>query len=87
MREILAAHQAAAGRELTDDAAVAEAAGLAVALVPGAEENFKVTTEGDLSRAERLLAPGADIRCGNGFDVHRFGTGKPGDDLRHRHRP
>ena len=73
--EILAAHQAAAGRELTDDAAVAEAAGLAVALVPGAEENFKVTTEGDLSRAERLLAPGADIRCGNGFDVHRFGPG------------
>ena len=75
MREILAAHQAAAGRELTDDAAVAEAAGLAVALVPGAEENFKVTTEGDLGRAERLLAPGADIRCGNGFDVHRFGPG------------
>ncbi len=73
--EILAAHRAAAGRELTDDAAVAEAAGLAVALVAGAEENFKVTTEADLSRAERLLAPGADIRCGNGFDVHRFGPG------------
>jgi 2-C-methyl-D-erythritol 4-phosphate cytidylyltransferase/2-C-methyl-D-erythritol 2,4-cyclodiphosphate synthase len=73
--EILAAHQAAAGRELTDDAAVAEAAGLAVALVPGAEENFKVTTEADLSRAERILAPAADIRCGNGFDVHRFAPG------------
>ena len=68
MRRFLAAHQAAAGRELTDDAAVAEAAGLAVALVPGAEENFKVTTEGDLSRAERLLALGADIRA-NGFDA------------------
>jgi len=73
--EILAAHQAAAGRELTDDAAVAEAAGLTVALVPGAEENFKVTTEADLSRAERILAPAADIRCGNGFDVHRFAPG------------
>jgi 2-C-methyl-D-erythritol 4-phosphate cytidylyltransferase/2-C-methyl-D-erythritol 2,4-cyclodiphosphate synthase len=73
--EILAAHRAAAGRELTDDAAVAEAAGLRVALVPGAEENFKVTTEADLRRAERLLAPAADIRCGNGYDVHRFGPG------------
>ena len=73
--EILAAHRAAAGRELTDDAAVAEAAGLAVGLVQGAEENFKVTTEADLSRAERLLAPAADIRCGNGYDVHRFGPG------------
>ena len=73
--EILAAHRAAAGRDLTDDAAVAEAAGLAVGLVQGAEENFKVTTEADLSRAERLLAPAADIRCGNGYDVHRFGPG------------
>jgi 2-C-methyl-D-erythritol 4-phosphate cytidylyltransferase/2-C-methyl-D-erythritol 2,4-cyclodiphosphate synthase len=74
-REILAAHRAAAGRELADDAAVAEAAGLAVMLVPGAEENFKVTTEADLSRAARLLAPATDIRCGNGFDVHRFTAG------------
>jgi 2-C-methyl-D-erythritol 4-phosphate cytidylyltransferase / 2-C-methyl-D-erythritol 2,4-cyclodiphosphate synthase len=73
--EILAAHRSAAGQELTDDAAVAEAAGLAVGLVQGAEENFKVTTEADLGRAERLLAPGADIRCGNGYDVHRFGPG------------
>ena len=73
--EILAAHRAAAGRELTDDAAVAEAAGLAVALVEGAEENFKVTTEIDLRHAERILVPGIDIRCGTGFDVHRFGPG------------
>lgn len=76
--EILAAHDAAAGRELTDDAAVAEAAGLAVALVPGAEENFKVTTEADLQRARQLLMPASDIRVGNGFDVHRFG---PGDKI------
>src|SRR5579885_395710 len=71
--EILAAHRAAAGRELTDDAAVAEAAGLPVARVEGGEDNFKVTTESDLRRAERILAPAADIRCGSGFDVHRFG--------------
>jgi len=73
--DIMAAHNAAAGRKLTDDAAVAEAAGLAVALVPGQEENFKVTTEADLIRARQLLVPSTDIRVGNGFDVHRFGPG------------
>jgi len=76
--EILAAHRAAAGRELTDDAAVAEAAGLAVALVAGAEENFKVTNEADLLRAQCLLTPQIDLRCGSGFDVHRF---CPGDKV------
>ncbi len=73
--DIMAAHLAAAGRELTDDAAVAEAAGLAVALIAGTEENFKVTTEADLHRAKQILSPGSDIRVGNGFDVHRFGPG------------
>ncbi len=73
--DIMAAHTAASGRELTDDAAVAEAAGLSVALVEGAEENFKVTTEADLHRARQLLSPAVDVRTGNGFDVHRFGPG------------
>jgi 2-C-methyl-D-erythritol 4-phosphate cytidylyltransferase/2-C-methyl-D-erythritol 2,4-cyclodiphosphate synthase len=73
---ILAAHHEMAGRELTDDAAVAEAAGLAVALVEGNEENFKVTTADDLARAERLLALRlGDVRTGQGFDVHAFGPG------------
>jgi 2-C-methyl-D-erythritol 4-phosphate cytidylyltransferase / 2-C-methyl-D-erythritol 2,4-cyclodiphosphate synthase len=74
-RDIMAAHLAAAGLELTDDAAVAEAAGLVVALVEGAEENFKVTTEADLRRAQQILAPAVDVRTGSGFDVHRFGPG------------
>jgi 2-C-methyl-D-erythritol 4-phosphate cytidylyltransferase / 2-C-methyl-D-erythritol 2,4-cyclodiphosphate synthase len=74
--EILAAHRAAAGTELTDDAAVAERAGLAVALVQGSEENFKVTTTDDLARAERLIASRlGDVRTGQGFDVHAFGPG------------
>ncbi len=72
--DILAAHRAAAGEALTDDAVVAERAGLAVALVPGDEENHKVTTEDDLARAARRLLPG-DVRTGQGFDVHRFGPG------------
>lgn len=74
--EILAAHRSHAGAGLTDDAAVAEAAGLPVVLVRGSEENLKVTTLDDLLRAERLLASMAmEYRTGMGFDVHRFGTG------------
>jgi 2-C-methyl-D-erythritol 4-phosphate cytidylyltransferase/2-C-methyl-D-erythritol 2,4-cyclodiphosphate synthase len=78
-RPILGAHRAAAGAELSDDAAVAEQAGIAVALVEGSEDNFKVTTMDDLARAERLLAARCgDIRTGQGFDVHVFG---PGDHI------
>ncbi|WP_448187592.1 bifunctional 2-C-methyl-D-erythritol 4-phosphate cytidylyltransferase/2-C-methyl-D-erythritol 2,4-cyclodiphosphate synthase [Azospirillum sp. sgz301742] len=74
--EILAAHRAAAGLDLTDDAAVAERAGLSVVLVPGKEENFKVTTQDDLTRAERVVTQElGDVRTGMGFDVHRFTEG------------
>jgi 2-C-methyl-D-erythritol 4-phosphate cytidylyltransferase/2-C-methyl-D-erythritol 2,4-cyclodiphosphate synthase len=73
---LLAAHRAAAGEALTDDAAVAERQGIAVRLVEGHVDNFKITTEADLTRAERLLGGAADIRTGTGFDVHRL---IPGD--------
>ena len=75
--EILAAHRAAAGQELTDDAAVAELAGMPVALVEGGQENIKVTTQDDLEGAERWLRGGlaADVRVGQGYDVHAFGPG------------
>jgi 2-C-methyl-D-erythritol 4-phosphate cytidylyltransferase / 2-C-methyl-D-erythritol 2,4-cyclodiphosphate synthase len=73
---ILAAHRAASGTEYTDDAAVAEIHGLAVELVMGSEENFKITTEGDLQRAERLLGGGSwEYRSAGGYDVHRFAPG------------
>ena len=73
---ILAAHREMAGRILTDDAAVAEAAGLSVAIVAGHEENLKVTTVSDLAAAERLLALRlGDVRVGQGFDVHGFAPG------------
>ncbi len=73
--EILEAHRAAQGQALTDDAAVAEAAGLAVGLVAGAESNVKVTTDGDLARLERLLTGILVSRTGMGLDVHAFGPG------------
>ena len=73
-QNILAAHRQAGGDELTDDAAVAERAGLAVAIVEGSEDNVKVTRTGDMVRAERILCAG-ETRTGLGFDVHRFGPG------------
>lgn len=71
---ILAAHRDAAGWNLTDDAAVAEAAGLTVSLTPGNAENIKVTTTDDFGLGERLLGA-ADLRTGTGFDVHPFEDG------------
>jgi 2-C-methyl-D-erythritol 4-phosphate cytidylyltransferase / 2-C-methyl-D-erythritol 2,4-cyclodiphosphate synthase len=74
--EILRAHRAAAGLDLTDDAAVAERAGLALAIAPGSEDNFKITTEDDIARAERLVSARPALpRTGMGFDVHAFGPG------------
>lgn len=72
---ILNAHRRLGGTELTDDAAVAEHAGLEVALVDGEEENVKITTRADLIRAEHWLGQGCETRTGLGFDVHRFGPG------------
>jgi 2-C-methyl-D-erythritol 4-phosphate cytidylyltransferase/2-C-methyl-D-erythritol 2,4-cyclodiphosphate synthase len=73
---ILLAHRDAAGMELTDDAAVAEQAGIAVELVMGDEDNFKITSAGDLARAELLVQSRlGDVRTGTGFDVHRLVDG------------
>jgi 2-C-methyl-D-erythritol 4-phosphate cytidylyltransferase / 2-C-methyl-D-erythritol 2,4-cyclodiphosphate synthase len=68
---------AAAGREdFTDDAALAEWAGHRVNAFPGESTNVKLTTNDDFERAELLrLAALADVRTGNGFDVHAFGDG------------
>lgn len=57
---ILAAHRACATdpslADLTDDTQLIERQGIRVAIVEGSEDNFKITTEPDLARAERLLA-------------------------------
>ncbi|HTV36609.1 MAG TPA: bifunctional 2-C-methyl-D-erythritol 4-phosphate cytidylyltransferase/2-C-methyl-D-erythritol 2,4-cyclodiphosphate synthase [Xanthobacteraceae bacterium] len=73
------AHQraAAAGRDdFTDDAALAEWAGHRVNLFEGETANVKLTTNDDFARAELLHAAAlADVRMGNGFDVHAFAEG------------
>jgi 2-C-methyl-D-erythritol 4-phosphate cytidylyltransferase/2-C-methyl-D-erythritol 2,4-cyclodiphosphate synthase len=78
-RTILDAHRELTGHGLTDDAALAEAAGLPVTLVQGSEDNIKVTTPDDFARAERIAgAAGGTIHVGFGYDVHRF---EPGDHV------
>lgn len=77
--ELLAAHRRADGdgrEDFTDDAALAEWAGLKVAVFAGEVANVKLTTDEDFSRAEaRRIASLPDLRTGNGFDVHAFGDG------------
>ena len=76
---ILEAHRrAAAARQenFPDDAALAEWAGQRVSVFEGEADNLKVTTADDFARAEMTrLATLADVRTGNGFDVHAFSEG------------
>jgi 2-C-methyl-D-erythritol 4-phosphate cytidylyltransferase/2-C-methyl-D-erythritol 2,4-cyclodiphosphate synthase len=76
---VLDAHRRAAARGLadfTDDAALAEWAGLKVAVFAGEAGNLKLTTPEDVARAERDHAAAlADTRTGSGFDVHAFAPG------------
>ncbi|MGB0683294.1 MAG: bifunctional 2-C-methyl-D-erythritol 4-phosphate cytidylyltransferase/2-C-methyl-D-erythritol 2,4-cyclodiphosphate synthase [Magnetovibrionaceae bacterium] len=76
--ELMALHERYRGRELTDDAALAEAAGLPVLLVLGSEANTKITLREDLAMANSPETPALahSPRIGSGFDVHRF---EPGD--------
>jgi 2-C-methyl-D-erythritol 4-phosphate cytidylyltransferase/2-C-methyl-D-erythritol 2,4-cyclodiphosphate synthase len=73
--DILDAHRQAAGRELTDDAAVLEANGVPVALVEGAEDNVKITTRQDLARAAARFDRPGEVRVATGYDVHRYDEG------------
>ena len=74
---ILGAHRAAGAQEATDDAALLEEAGLAVALVEGSERNLKITRPEDLPRMEREMTAPMVPRIGTGFDVHRLVPGRP----------
>ncbi len=92
-QQILAAHQKAAGQTLTDDAAVAEAAGLTVRLVAGSPDNMKITQAEDFGMAETLLGRKNmmhEFRTGSGYDVHAFEDGDAvilcGVEIPHTHK-
>ncbi len=81
-KEIHKAHAqalAAGLDDFTDDAAVAEWAGLRVKLVSGDRNNFKITTQNDLDaareRVEMTTMMISDVRTGSGYDVHTLGPG------------
>jgi len=62
--------------DFSDDAALAEWAGLKVSTFGGEASNIKLTTPDDFLRAEAMLIEQlSDIRTGMGFDVHAFGPG------------
>lgn len=72
--KITQAHQTLKHMQLTDDASLFEQLNLSVETVLGQQGNFKITTEDDLKRAEKIMQKQyiPDIRCGTGFDVHKF---------------
>lgn len=77
--QIFSAHMRAGTvrREFTDDAEIAEWAGLRVAMVEGDRNNIKITHPEDFARAERMLmsSPTYETRIGTGYDVHPFAHG------------
>lgn len=82
--QIIAAHQAAADSnrtDFTDDASIAEWAGIPVRLTPGSASNIKLTTAQDILMADAKLNNQPvipDVRTGNGYDVHQL---VPGDGV------
>ncbi|MDO8877002.1 MAG: bifunctional 2-C-methyl-D-erythritol 4-phosphate cytidylyltransferase/2-C-methyl-D-erythritol 2,4-cyclodiphosphate synthase [Pseudolabrys sp.] len=62
--------------DFTDDAAIAEWAGVKVAVFEGESGNIKITNPEDFMRAEAMPTERlGDIRTGTGIDVHAFGPG------------
>lgn len=76
---ILEAHRraSASGRtDFTDDASIAEWAGVRVHLVEGSAGNVKLTLQKDIAMADQRLSHGLpDVRTGNGYDVHQLVEG------------
>lgn len=76
---ILEAHRraSASGRtDFTDDASIAEWAGVRVHLVEGGAGNVKLTLQKDIAMADQRLATALpDVRTGNGYDVHQLVEG------------
>lgn len=68
------AYAALADREVTDEAALLEQAGIAVSLIEGSETNIKITRPDDLILAEKIMHTNSTptMRIGHGYDAHRL---------------
>lgn len=76
-RSVLArAHQAS--EDATDDAALVEALGIAVKVIPGEFRALKITSKSDLVTATQILLPNTQkqVRVGIGTDTHAFSSDK-----------
>ncbi len=74
--QIFSLHEKFANHDFTDDIRLAIEGKLKLGMVEGKRSNFKITTDEDLNMAEKLLSSEAQIRIGNGFDVHELIDGK-----------
>lgn len=73
-RELLLDAMAAAGDEsFSDEAALLESQGIAIATVPGEAQNIKVTLPEDLEMVRALARGSSESRVGIGQDSHGFG--------------
>jgi 2-C-methyl-D-erythritol 4-phosphate cytidylyltransferase/2-C-methyl-D-erythritol 2,4-cyclodiphosphate synthase len=74
---ILAAHRKYRDVPVTDDMALAEHAGIAIAEIPGEEVNLKLTNAEDFELARRIASGTlGEVRTGSGFDIHKFSPGE-----------
>ncbi len=83
--DILNAHSAFKELSFTDDAALNEYAGIPVAIIPGSQNNFKITTKEDYERAKNIVnflndKVKTQTRCGIGYDVHALRDKKSNED-------
>jgi len=67
---VLVAAHVKATEQFTDDAALVQAFGGTVMMIPGEEQAMKITTAEDFQRAQGYLL--ANARTGIGTDAHRF---------------
>ncbi len=84
-KDILESHIAFKDLNFTDDSSLNEYAGIPVAIVPGSQNNFKITTQEDYDRACRMASllvqnVKGENRCGTGFDVHGFRQKEKNED-------
>ncbi len=70
------------GNSGTDDTSLVEQLNAPVYMVPGREDNLKITAPEDLAMAESILrsrtgSVPSNLRVGHGYDVHRLVAGRP----------
>lgn len=74
------AHKAGRGLTVTDDAALLEALGLPVLVIPGEAANLKITRPEDLHMLQdnKCIRQWDMLPCtGMGYDVHKYGGNRP----------